>query len=602
MPSIGRPYLRLRILTFLSLALGVLVAVPTLLVTALGFGTALSNTGRLLDERSELFRNAMVARLDAFLSPAQSAAGFIARRLEGNGLDRQDQDAVAVALSYALAAAPQLSALSYASDAGWLVVAFRRPGGEVGIDRRAWRGDPAIGSAVADAQANGAGALWERPVYVPDAGMTVVTLADPVRAAGDHVGTVIASVRLDDLSRFIEELAGPARQRLGAQLFVLYDRQYVIAHPSLISPGGLLSSLRPVPLIGEVGDPVLAEIWRPDGREPLRFTAGPGHALTVDGREYAFFYEPLRLTSEAPWLVGGYVPNADATPELVRLLLASVVAAAALLAAVTVAVWTARRLGRPAVELAHASELVARLELDAVPALPRSHLAEIDAAARAFNGMVGALRIFVRYAPARVVRALICQGEAAVRSERRVVTLMFTDMSGFTATAEQMSAEAVASLLNAHHTLVIGCVEAEGGTVDKLIGDGLLAFWNAPEPQPDHADRALRAALAIRAALREANREATHPVRLRVGLHTGPAVVGHVGSPRRLSYTIVGDTVNVGSRIEQQNRELQPDAEVAILLSDATARALNAPPPLRALGRHRMRGREGEVELFTVAD
>ena len=179
---------------------------------------------------------------------------------------------------------------------------------------------------------------------------------------------------------------------------------------------------------------------------------------------------------------------------------------------------------------------------------------------------------------------------------------MFTDMSGFTATAEQMSAEAVASLLNAHHTLVIGCVEAEGGTVDKLIGDGLLAFWNAPEPQPDHADRALRAALAIRAALREANREAPHPVRLRVGLHTGPAVVGHVGSPRRLSYTIVGDTVNVGSRIEQQNRELQPDAEVAILLSDATARALNAPPPLRALGRHRMRGREGEVELFTVAD
>jgi class 3 adenylate cyclase len=264
-------------------------------------------------------------------------------------------------------------------------------------------------------------------------------------------------------------------------------------------------------------------------------------------------------------------------------------------------VWTARRLGRPTVELAAASELVARLELDAVPVLPRSHLAEVDAAARAFNGMVGALRVFIRYAPARIVRALIRQGEAAVRSERRVVTLMFTDMAGFTSAAEQMTAEAAASLLNAHHSLVVDCVEAEGGTVDKLIGDGLLAFWNAPEPQPDHADRALRAALAIRAGITEANRGSIQPVRMRVGLHTGPVVVGHIGSPRRLSYTIVGDTVNVGNRIEEQSRELQADAEVAILLSAATARALTADQPLVPLGRHRLRGREGEVELFTVA-
>jgi hypothetical protein len=225
LPVPKRPHLRLRILTFLSLTLGVLVAVPTLLVTALGFGTALSNTDRLLEERSELFRDAMVARLDGFLSPAQAAAGFITRRLEGSDLDREDQDAITVALSYALAAAPQLNAVGYASDEGWLVVAFRRSDGEVGIDRRAWRGDPAIGSAVADTQAGGAAAQWERPVYVPAAAMTVVTFAAPVRAGGDHVGTVIASVRLDDLSRFIEELAGPARQRLGVQLFVLYDRE-----------------------------------------------------------------------------------------------------------------------------------------------------------------------------------------------------------------------------------------------------------------------------------------------------------------------------------------------------------------------------------------
>jgi hypothetical protein len=129
-------------------------------------------------------------------------------------------------------------------------------------------------------------------------------------------------------------------------------------------------------------------------------------------------------------------------------------------------------------------------------------------------------------------------------------------------------------------TLVIGRIEAEGGTVDKLMGDGVMAFWNAPERQPDHAARALRAALAIRERLLRVNLTAVHPVKLRIGLHTGPTVVGNVGSPSRLSYTIVGDTVNVASRVEKAGKDLLPDAEVAVLLSAATAEAVGptAPP------------------------
>jgi adenylate cyclase len=156
--------------------------------------------------------------------------------------------------------------------------------------------------------------------------------------------------------------------------------------------------------------------------------------------------------------VGGYLPVTDATAEYARLLAAAGVAALALLGALAVAVWLGRRFSRPAGELALASERIARLELDAVPELRRSHLAELDAAARAFNGMVGALRLFVRYAPAKLVRALLDRGEEAARSERRVVTVMFTDIAGFTAAAERMTAEAAAGLLNAHMTLVVGCV------------------------------------------------------------------------------------------------------------------------------------------------
>ena len=128
--------------------------------------------------------------------------------------------------------------------------------------------------------------------------------------------------------------------------------------------------------------------------------------------------------------------------------------------------------------------------------------------------------------------------------------------------------------------------------VDKFIGDAVMALWNAIDDQADHAARAVRAALAIAAAMREDNAGARSPVRLRIGLHSGPVVVGNIGTATRMNYTVVGDTVNVAQRLEVLAKELLPGAEVAILLSAATAAAL--PPDLRltSLGRHQLRGRD----------
>lgn len=591
----------LPIATFLSIVLVVLVAIPMLLVGTIGLGTAFSNTRRLVDERSQLFREQIVTRTRDFLAPAEALPGFIAGRMEAGELDPAEPAAVAQALRYAFGAAPQLSSVAFASATGWLVAAYREAGGgEPGLSETDWRGDPALESLIADAKAQGTGAQWGRPLFIQRAGVSVINFIRPVHVDELYAGAVIAAIRLTTLSRFAAELGGEMRRLVGMEPFILYDREYVIAHRHLIEPDKALSPLRPVPLLGEVRDPVLARIWQTEGRERLLFSGRPGHTLAIDGREYTFFYEPLTLPSQAAWLVGGYLPLDDVGGEVYRLLAAGAVAVAALAAAVLIALWLARRLSRPAAELAAASERVARLELDAVPVLKGSLLQELDAAARAFNSMVAALRLFSRYAPARLVRRLIADGLAAIVSERRVVTVMFTDITGFTAAAEQMTAEAAASLLNSHHTMVIACVEAEGGTVDKLIGDGLLAFWNAPDPQPDHADRALRAALAIRDKLAGTNREAERPVRIRLGLHTGAALVGNIGSPSRLSYTVIGDTVNVASRIEGLSRSLLPDAEAALLLSGETVRALTERHGLMALGRHALRGRDAPVELFTV--
>jgi len=118
-----------------------------------------------------------------------------------------------------------------------------------------------------------------------------------------------------------------------------------------------------------------------------------------------------------------------------------------------------------------------------------------------------------------------------------------------------MDAKQIAALLNEHFTLIGECIEAEGGTVDKFIGDAVMAFWGAPEEEPDHAARALRAAKAMVAVLDRENErrvaDGLAPVAMRAAIHTGSVVVGNIGSKNRINYTIVGDAVSTAARLEE---------------------------------------------------
>jgi len=180
------------------------------------------------------------------------------------------------------------------------------------------------------------------------------------------------------------------------------------------------------------------------------------------------------------------------------------------------------------------------------------------------------------------------------------ITVLFSDLRGFSAYSQNLAPGEVLNLLNEVHSCMVEVVFAHGGTLDKYIGDGLMAYFGAPLAQPDHAARALRCAHEMRSSFRKLNtvRAAAGKAELRlsIGLNTGPAVVGAMGAANRREFTVVGDTVNLAARMENLTREYGTD----ILVSGDTASKTGDAFELRHLGDTLVRGRTLPVPVFTT--
>ena len=202
-----------------------------------------------------------------------------------------------------------------------------------------------------------------------------------------------------------------------------------------------------------------------------------------------------------------------------------------------------------------------------------------------------------RYHSPAVVDRIVggAMGEA-FEAQERDVTVMFVDIVGFTSRAERLSPLEASQLLNQFFTRMADHVFELEGTLDKFIGDGLLAVWGAPLPQADHADRAIAAARAMRASLAEMNREwSDSPIQMRVALNSGVTLTGDIGSPRRREFTVLGDVVNVCSRMESM--VCRPDQIVA---SRATIERATQPCSTAPLGAFGLRGHAADVDVFEI--
>ncbi len=239
-----------------------------------------------------------------------------------------------------------------------------------------------------------------------------------------------------------------------------------------------------------------------------------------------------------------------------------------------------------------------------VPPTSRDEVGELT---RAFNEMGEALQqkeriqnAFGRYVSGFVLDQLLETPEGGdLGGVEREVTLLFADIRRFTRLSEGMKARDVVALLNEVFELASECILRHGGTIDKFMGDSVMAYFGAPIPQPDHPRRAVAAALDLRRAIARRNTSlagAGIPVELGFGIHTGSVVVGNIGSERRTDFTAVGDAVNVAHRLEKLARPGE------ILVSEAVQRRVRDAFRLRFEGERQLSGRQEPVHVYAVEE
>jgi adenylate cyclase len=197
-----------------------------------------------------------------------------------------------------------------------------------------------------------------------------------------------------------------------------------------------------------------------------------------------------------------------------------------------------------------------------------------------------------------VERLLTNPNQIKLGGQFQDITVMFADLQGFTAMAEYAPPETLLSVLNAYHALIVTHIQANSGTVDKFIGDGVMALYNTPVLQGNHPLLAVRTALGIRDALPGFQEQFDPAYRLKInfGIHSGMAVVGNVGTQEIMSFTAVGDTVNLAARLQQLSTNGQ------VLITDALYSQVRDHIHVTAIGSQKIRGRQEQVMVYEVLE
>ncbi len=320
--------------------------------------------------------------------------------------------------------------------------------------------------------------------------------------------------------------------------------------------------------------------------------------IKVNGERWWASLRSYPLDTNNNLLIAILVPEKDLIHGLLfQQLLTLAIIFLSLIIAGILAIMLARKYSAPLKLLVQQTENISNLNFNEVKPVV-SEILEVDKLAAAHNKMRVTLDSFTRYIPIDVVKTLLQHNDAAkVGGSRKYVSIFFSDISGFTTISEQTPPEILTAHMAEYFDLSLGILDQYHATIDKLIGDAIVAFWNAPQALEQHESYALDAAMELIQVIESANRrwieEGKPALPTRFALHAGEVIVGNIGSSIRLNYTMLGDNVNLGSRLESLNKYYG-----TTLLVSETIQHINDEYEFRKVDRVAVKGKSKEVNIY----
>lgn len=415
---------------------------------------------------------------------------------------------------------------------------------------------------------------------------------------GQVVGVISIAIELERISRYLQNLKSI---RSGAA-FIINPKGELIAFQDpreVTRPGKNLDEPELKPL-SDSYHPMLRlaqEAIEGNGID-LATLSAPIQVLSTSG---ARTFVTLAPAGHEGWIAGTVIPESDfmATIQQNYLILLLVVLAALAVVGL-VAVLVSRNLFiRPLRHIIRQTKLIERLDLSHVEHVP-TRISEIDSLSSAVDQMSRGLSSFRKYLPGDLVQTLMSQGVVAeLGGDRRTLTILFMDLEGFTSLSERLGHRMV-PFLGDYLSAMSNVIMRTNGTIDKYIGDAVMAFWGAPFYNENHAADACRAALECAKAMEQMrvdwSRQGHPELRVRIGLNTGRVVVGNIGSNERLNYTVIGDPVNLSSRLEGMNKVFGTE----ILISQHTFELCKYDVVARRLDFVTVKGRDEPVAVYEL--
>ena len=435
--------------------------------------------------------------------------------------------------------------------------------------------------------------FWTEPYIFFENGKPGITVSCPVYNQDKSIkGVMAADITLDGLSEFIRK-ADICKSGIA---FMVDEKNLLLAFSDpnrmVTAESGRIRRLTPEELnIPQVTDAVRK--YKDNGNRLFLYD--------TDNTSYLAYFALFPKEFGKAWRFVFVAPeDVFLGPMKNTLRMTLLLSLAVMLIAVAAAITLARQISRPIEKLAQEVLEVKNFNLENRAHI-KSHIHEIQTMDSAVKTMKNSLKAFKRYVPSVLVNQLIASGEdVTVGGRDRELTLFFSDIAGFTDISESIPPKELMMQLSDYFDQVTQIIESEKGTLDKFIGDAVMAFWGAPIANDDHAVMACRAALRCQKAIGALNdawlKAGKYPFQTRIGLHSCYTVVGNMGSRQRLNYTVIGDGVNLASRLEGLNKIYQ----TSIIISKATHRYVQNIFICRVLDQIAVKGKSQSVVIYEL--